>query len=137
MNIADLHIHTFFSDGDLSPEEIIEESISRNISYISITDHDNLTGYKKANSIINKSRNSNLKIAGIEVRELTQFNMIEIYVKADSDFSNDFKQIIENIKRENNCENTFLNTFGFRVRLFSGKEHRIFLNIIIFVVLFS
>ncbi len=68
MNIADLHIHTFFSDGDLSPKEIIEESISRNISYISITDHDNLTGYKKANSIINKSKNSSLKlIPGIEL----------------------------------------------------------------------
>ena len=68
MNIADLHIHTFFSDGDLSPKEIIEESISRNISYISITDHDNLTGYKKANSIINKSKNNSLKlIPGIEL----------------------------------------------------------------------
>jgi len=68
LNIADLHIHTFFSDGDLSPKEIIEESISRNISYISITDHDNLTGYKKANSIINKSKNNSLKlIPGIEL----------------------------------------------------------------------
>ncbi len=68
MNTADLHIHTFFSDGDLSPKEIIEESISRNISYISITDHDNLTGYKKANSIINKSKNNGLKlIPGIEL----------------------------------------------------------------------
>ncbi len=68
MNIADLHIHTFFSDGDLSPEEIIQESISRNISYISITDHDNLTGYKKANSIINKSSNISLKLVpGIEL----------------------------------------------------------------------
>ncbi len=68
MNIADLHIHSFFSDGDLSPADIIEESISKNISYISITDHDNLTGHKKANSIIKKSKYSNIKlIPGIEL----------------------------------------------------------------------
>ncbi len=68
MNIADLHIHSFFSDGDLSPADIVEESISKNISYISITDHDNLTGYKKANSIIKKSKYNQIKlIPGIEL----------------------------------------------------------------------
>ena len=47
MNIADLHIHTFFSDGDLSPEEIIEESISnheirwtaKNLFWVDPEDH--------------------------------------------------------------------------------------------------
>lgn len=68
MSIGDLHIHTFFSDGDLSPREIIDDCRSKGISYISITDHDNLTGFKKARSIIKKEGYKDLKIIpGIEL----------------------------------------------------------------------
>ena len=103
MNIADLHIHTFFSDGDLSPEEIIEESISRNISYISITDHDNLTGYKKANSIINKSRNSNLKIVpGIELSSSVNNSNIHLLAYFFDPNDKDLNSIIKTLQLRRN-----------------------------------
>jgi len=103
LNIADLHIHTFFSDGDLSPEEIIEESISRNISYISITDHDNLTGYKKANSIINKSRNSNLKIVpGIELSSSVNNSNIHLLAYFFDPNDKDLNSIIKTLQLRRN-----------------------------------
>lgn len=43
---ANLHIHTNFSDGKLSPAEIIELAVKKNLKYISITDHNTLEAYK-------------------------------------------------------------------------------------------
>ena len=43
MKYADLHIHSNYSDGIKSPEEIIDSAIKDNIKYISITDHDSIS----------------------------------------------------------------------------------------------
>ena len=42
MKYADLHIHTYFSDGTFSPEEVVKNAISGNLSAVSITDHDSV-----------------------------------------------------------------------------------------------
>ena len=44
MNQVDLHLHTTFSDGTLTPTEIVEVSANRGLRYISITDHDYTEG---------------------------------------------------------------------------------------------
>jgi len=41
---ADLHIHTFYSDGTSSPAEVVEEALKAGLSCIAITDHDTLEG---------------------------------------------------------------------------------------------
>ena len=41
---ADLHIHTHFSDGTSSPQEVIEQTHRAELSCISITDHDTIDG---------------------------------------------------------------------------------------------
>lgn len=38
--LADLHSHTFFSDGTLSPDELVARGVSRQLDYLAITDHD-------------------------------------------------------------------------------------------------
>ena len=45
---VDLHIHTNYSDGFHSPEEIIVKAKNQGFEAISITDHDNLSGIKEA-----------------------------------------------------------------------------------------
>lgn len=47
MKLMDLHIHTDYSDGDLSPSQIIEEVRKNNINTFSITDHDTLKGVQE------------------------------------------------------------------------------------------
>ncbi|MBP9854103.1 MAG: PHP domain-containing protein [Candidatus Omnitrophica bacterium] len=42
--IADLHIHTHFSDSTSSPEEVVDQAFRLGIHCISITDHDILEG---------------------------------------------------------------------------------------------
>ena len=43
---SDLHIHTTFSDGQLTPEEVVTAAKAAGLSYIAITDHDNVDGIR-------------------------------------------------------------------------------------------
>ncbi len=44
----DLHIHSIYSDGALSPEKIVDIAVDNGLSAISITDHDNILAFKHA-----------------------------------------------------------------------------------------
>lgn len=44
----DLHSHTFFSDGQLSPEELVELAVSRQVAALGVTDHDTVEGLPRA-----------------------------------------------------------------------------------------
>ncbi len=45
---ADLHNHTTASDGDFSPEELVEKMASLGIQAVGVTDHDTLGGLEQA-----------------------------------------------------------------------------------------
>ena len=63
--MIDLHIHSNFSDGRLSPEQIVQLAATQGISTISITDHDSVMGIENALHAGNKY-NINI-IPGIEI----------------------------------------------------------------------
>lgn len=44
----DLHVHTTCSDGTLSPEEIVQLAVKEGIEILAITDHDNVSGIRRA-----------------------------------------------------------------------------------------
>ena len=46
--MVDLHIHTTASDGQYSPEQIVQKAHEKSISTIAITDHDTINGLPKA-----------------------------------------------------------------------------------------
>ncbi len=54
MITADLHIHTNFSDGLNSPEEILEIVKEKQLKVFSISDHDNIGGYLYLDKILNE-----------------------------------------------------------------------------------
>ncbi|MBN2711576.1 MAG: PHP domain-containing protein, partial [Planctomycetes bacterium] len=45
---VDLHTHSNFSDGSLSPAELVEEAVWKGLSAIALTDHDNIDGLSLA-----------------------------------------------------------------------------------------
>jgi predicted metal-dependent phosphoesterase TrpH len=51
---ADLHSHTSFSDGYLTPEELIQKASECGIQYLAITDHDNIDAYERASAAGNQ-----------------------------------------------------------------------------------
>ena len=71
--IIDMHAHTNYSDGDLSPQDLIRLAIDKRIGTLAITDHDTIEGIKKVN------RNEDIILdTGIEI-----INGIELSAKTD------------------------------------------------------
>ena len=63
--LADLHIHTYYSDSSLSPEQVVAEANDKGLSCIAITDHDIIDGVEPA---MNAAKGLNLEIIpGIEL----------------------------------------------------------------------
>ena len=71
--IIDMHAHTNYSDGDLSPQDLIRLAIDKRIGTLAITDHDTIEGIKKVD------RNEDIIVdSGIEI-----INGIEVSAKTD------------------------------------------------------
>ena len=74
MNYADLHIHSNYSDGSMTPEEIIKNAIDLGIKSISITDHDSIA----SQYIAEKEYNDINVISGIELS--TEYEDFELHI---------------------------------------------------------
>jgi len=72
----DLHVHSTFSDGLLSPEQIVYLAQKRNLRALSITDHDEINGYQVA-YMLGKAISLQV-IPGIEVSTL--FSTTDVHV---------------------------------------------------------
>ncbi len=51
---VDLHMHTAYSDGALSSEELLAKVREKNLAAFSITDHDTLEGYRHTKKLLTK-----------------------------------------------------------------------------------
>jgi len=63
--IVDLHTHSYYSDGVLSPKDIVMKAVNAGCHYLSLTDHDSTEGLKEA-SICSKDLSLNF-IQGVEI----------------------------------------------------------------------
>lgn len=62
---VDMHTHTLYSDGLLSPKELIDLAIEKNLSGIAITDHDTIEALEEANQYV-KTKDNFILVTGIE-----------------------------------------------------------------------
>lgn len=74
MKYADLHIHSNYSDGKLTPEEIVNEARSLGVKSISITDHDSISSQY---NVKKKYDDINI-ISGIELS--TEYDNLELHI---------------------------------------------------------
>lgn len=88
----DLHIHTTYSDGMLSPEQIVDTALQCELDVIALTDHDNVLSHKIAGDYV-KQKNLKLEIIpGVEIN--TIYKGYEVHIlgyfmdKDNSDFIN-------------------------------------------------
>lgn len=63
--MIDLHCHSYFSDGEHSPEELIEKAKAQGLRCLALTDHDNMDAYERLHKA---AANSGITIVqGIEL----------------------------------------------------------------------
>lgn len=96
--IVDLHTHTTESDGSFTPEELMKEAAHVGLSAIAITDHDSISGIKKAAPLANALGIE--LIPGVELS--TDYNGKEVHVVGlyidieDAHFLEKIKEFKEN-----------------------------------------
>lgn len=74
--MIDLHIHSKYSDGSNSIDEIIEIAKNKNMTALSLTDHDTTFGVAE---IIEKSQKENIRvIPGIEISSVSNGHLIHV-----------------------------------------------------------
>ena len=66
MKFADLHLHTMFSDGTFTPEELVLRAQNVGLACIALTDHDSVEGCERATAAC-----ANVKMEFISGTELT------------------------------------------------------------------
>lgn len=74
--MIDLHIHSRFSDGTDTIDEIIKIAKEKNLPALALTDHDSTFG---VHEMINKAEKENIKvIPGVEISSVSNGNLIHI-----------------------------------------------------------
>ena len=103
MHTIDLHVHSNFSDGTCSPEDLIELAYKKNLSAFALTDHDCVEGLEPAFAYLKKKGYPLELIPGTELS--VDYNHHEIHlvglfidihnqklIKQTTDFVNKRKQ---------------------------------------------
>lgn len=74
----DFHSHTHFSDGVLSPSELVERAIEKGVELLAISDHDSVGGIGDAKRTV-VSRKADLQIVpAIELSANTEFGEVHV-----------------------------------------------------------
>lgn len=63
--LVDLHMHSFFSDGTMSPEEIVKKAKNNNVKIVSLTDHNCIDGWSRFE--IEAKKEGLIPLKGVEI----------------------------------------------------------------------
>lgn len=74
----DLHSHTYYSDGMLSPADLILRAIEKGVNVLAITDHDSTNALNEAHDFINTQQLPLKLIDGVEIS--TNWKGFDIHV---------------------------------------------------------
>lgn len=74
----DLHCHSYYSDGQLSPKELVDRAHTMQIDVLALTDHDTVQGVQEAMEYQNTQKRALQLIAGVEIS--TSWHGFDIHV---------------------------------------------------------
>ncbi len=101
---ADLHTHSYFSDGTFSPEEILHRAKELSLSAISITDHDTMAAYSPALFALSVQLKVEL-ITGVEISSQHRKEDVHVLGYNISSQENSFFSILDDVAKERNSRN--------------------------------
>lgn len=89
--LVDLHIHTYYSDGTMSPKEVVEDAKSKGLGVIAITDHNDLRSYEEFKEEAEKQ--GIIAIRGVEIDSIFEGHLVHLLVYNFKDNEKLFKLI--------------------------------------------
>lgn len=116
--LVDLHIHTYFSDGTMSPRDVVEKAKDKGVKVLSITDHNKIDSWNDFKSLALKEGLIPIKGVEINVKHKNQvlhllaynFNntpkLLELINKADYQMQKMSDDLIINLSRHTNKVST-------------------------------
>ncbi|WP_039766932.1 PHP domain-containing protein [Caldicellulosiruptor sp. F32] len=100
--MIDLHVHTTFSDGTYSPEDVVELAKEKGLFAIAITDHDTTDGVKIA---LKKGQEIGIKvISGVEISADFEIEMhiLGLFIDVDNTSLQEKLKMLEVFRKERN-----------------------------------
>lgn len=95
--LVDLHIHTYYSDGTMSPKEVVADAKRKNLGIISITDHDVLDSYEEFKAEAEKA--GIIPIRGVEIDAIFEGHLVHLLAYKFND-NEKFFELINNAKEK-------------------------------------
>lgn len=92
----DLHIHTTYSDGAYSPEQVVDTALDCNLDAIALTDHDNILSHKVAMDYVKKQGYNLEIIPGVEINTIYKGYEVHILGYYMDTNNPDFVQLLKN-----------------------------------------
>ena len=92
----DLHIHTTYSDGAYSPEQVVDTALDCNLAVIALTDHDNILSHKVAMDYVKKQGYNLEIIPGVEINTIYKGYEVHILGYYMDTNNPDFVQLLKN-----------------------------------------
>ena len=89
--LVDLHIHTYYSDGTMSPKEVVEDAKRKNLGIIAITDHDVLDSYEELK--VEAEKAGIIAIRGVEIYSIFEGHLVHLLAYKFEDNEKLFKLI--------------------------------------------
>ena len=96
MKFTDLHLHSNYSDGELSPEKIVKLAVQNNYSAISITDHDTVEGLEEGAAAAEAEKIE--FITGVEISTMIGYSEVHILGYCFDDKNNNLLKILDDMK---------------------------------------
>ena len=123
--MIDLHMHSTFSDGSLTPEELVAEACRLGLSAIALTDHDSAHGVPR---LLAAAQNTPLRaIPGVEISADFQsgtMHMLGYFLTHDDPALNEHLNWIRNGREMRNAEILHkLNALGCHITWEEVKSH--------------
>ena len=89
--LVDLHIHTYYLDGTMSPKEVVEDAKRKNLGIIAITDHDVLDSYEELK--VEAEKAGIIAIRGVEIDSIFEGHLVHLLAYKFEDNEKLFKLI--------------------------------------------
>lgn len=90
---ADLHTHTCYSDGTMTPEEILTQALKNKVGVFAVTDHDTLAGTRELAQLAHDKEV--IYVPGVELDALDSGNNIHVLGYGMDIWEEEFSHFVE------------------------------------------